>query len=98
MVAVAGLVSTVVATAVATTTTATSSTAIATAAPVAPAVGLRAECGRHLLLGFEEDLHQVLGHLCGLVREEGHGQALGARPASTSDAVDVVLDVVGPVV
>lgn len=94
------LIATVVASAVAAAeppAPAASSTAIAAAAPVAaPGAGLGAEGGGHLLLGLEQDLHQVLGHLRGLVGEEGHGQALGACSARTADAVDVVLDVVGP--
>ena len=43
-----------------------------------------------------EDRHQLAGHFAGLVGEERDGHALGPGAARAADAVDVVLDVVGP--
>ncbi len=86
----------------------TSSAATATKAPSTPisaspatsTIAARLSHGLQLrvdlLLGLVQDLDEVLGHLGGLVREERHRHALGASTPSAADAVDVVLDVVGP--
>ena len=45
-----------------------------------------------LLVGFSQDLHEVPGQLGLVAREERVSNTFSSRPASTPDAVDVVLD------
>ena len=71
--------------------------AAVTGVPAAPAVTDHALQGRrHVLIRLAQDGDELARHLAGLVGEEGDGHALGAGTARAADAVDVVLNVVGP--